>query len=110
MIDERYVATGAADIDGDEIVLADMLADERAADRAGGGAGQEHAHRPPPRDGRRAYAAARLHDLQGRGHTVGREVAFHTREIRVEHRFHVRVECGDGHALVFAECRIDIAR
>ncbi len=66
VLDHRDVGGGAADVDGDDVVLAAILAGPAAADDAAGRAGQQQADRQLGRvlDGR--DAAIRLHDAHHR--------------------------------------------
>ncbi len=108
-IDQGDIARGAADVDGDEVVETGLLPGRQTADGAGCGSRQEQPHRPLARDGAAGEAAARLHDLQRRGHTRLGEIALHVGEIAADDRLHVGIEGGDDGALVLAKDRIDLA-
>ena len=62
--DQRHVERGAAEIAGDDVVLAAGARDGGGGDDAGGRTRQRGAHRQPARGRRRHHAAVRLHDVE----------------------------------------------
>ena len=97
-------------IDGDQIFEAGERADGGTAENAGGRPGEEQAYRPLARNFCGRKTAAGLHDLE-RGRNAGRaQVLRHLAKVTINARLHVSVERRHDRALVFPECRIDLAR
>ena len=79
---DRDVERGAAEIAGDDVVVAGGARDRGAGDDAGGRAGQRGAHRQPTRGFGRHHAAVRLHDVELPGEALLGERAVETRRDR----------------------------
>ena len=110
LVDQRYVARRAADVDGDEIVETGLATGGLAADGTSCRTGEKQPDWTLPRDLAAGETATGLHDLQGCGNAGFCEIAVQVGEVPCDHRFHIGIEGGNNGALILAEHRIDLTR
>src|SRR5690606_20216444 len=98
--DQRGVQAGAAHVQGDDVGLADQLADVGGADGAAGGTRVDQVHRLP--DGRRqgVGAAARAGHQEAPLETGGPQLAVQLLQVALDQRLDVGVDDGGAGALV----------
>ncbi len=102
VLDQRALGGRAADVEVDDVALADVLADPRRAHDAGGRAGLHEVDRGAPGAVERRGAAVGLHRVGGAREPARLGALLDLGEVAVEDGLHVGVEDRGARALVLA--------
>ncbi len=107
VLDHAGLGGGAAHVEGDEVVLAGLLAEPRGGKRPAGGAGLQQADRELARLVERDEAASRMHEAHRAAEAARRQLALEPAEVAVHERLDIGVGAGGDEALVFGDFRHD---
>ena len=110
LIDERALCRGAADVEGDNIPVADQRAELGSAPDAGGWSGFDHRDRRPCRGLDRIDAAVGLHDIVTACETLAREAVAQATEVAFGSWLHKGGKYGRAGALVLTPLARDAVR
>ena len=111
LVDQRHVATGAAHVEGDDVVDADLAADAQRRDDAPRGPGEHRGHRFAGRGLERRHAAVGLHDVElGRVDPHLPQAGLQPVQVGAHHGRDVGVDDRGAHAKELADLRQHLAR
>ena len=106
--DQRGLGGGAAHVEADALLEAQMRRKATGADHAGNGSGFHHGHRLQARLIERHNAAVGAHDMHLPAEVLAAQIGFQRVQIIAHARAHESVERGGRGALVFAELAQDL--